>query len=122
VESGASTLARGIAHGVRHPSGRNFYGVLGVSGRISVIALQTERAGAGVGEGKEKIRSAEEVFRGGVDAATVARNDPPSHPFVGRDHSAVTVEMSDPGRWIWPCFDRRFDDHAATVHGTGRTT
>jgi hypothetical protein len=96
--------------------------VLDVSGRISVIALQAERAGAGVGEREEKIRSAEEVFRGGVDAAAVARNHAPSHPDVGRDHPAVTIEMSDPGRRIWPCFDGRFDSHGVTVHGIGRTT
>ena len=74
--------------------------MLGVSGRISVFELQAERAGADVGDGEEKVWSAEEVFGGRVDAAAVARNNAPGRPFDGRDQPAVTIEMSDPGRWV----------------------
>jgi hypothetical protein len=91
--------------------------VLGVSGRIfGVVELQAERAGAHVGDGEEKIRSAEEILGGRVDAGPVARNNAPGRPFDGRGQPAVTIEMSDPGRRIRRYFDRRFDSHA--VNGT----
>ena len=74
--------------------------VLGVSGRISVFEPQAERAGADVGNGEEKIWRAEDVFGGRVDAVAVPRNNAPGRPFDGRDQPAVTIETSDPGRWI----------------------
>jgi hypothetical protein len=65
-----------------------------------VVELQAERSGAHVGDGEEKIRSAEEVLGGRVDAATIARNNAPGLPFDRRDQPAVTIEMSDPGQRI----------------------
>jgi hypothetical protein len=65
-----------------------------------VFELQAERAGADVDDGEQKIRSAEEVFGARVDAAAVDGNNAPGRPFDGRDHPAVTIEMSDPRRRI----------------------
>jgi hypothetical protein len=74
--------------------------VLSVSGRTSMFELQAERAGARVDDGEQKIWGAKEIVGGRVDAAAVARNHAPGHPIDGRDQPAITIETSDPGRWV----------------------